>query len=109
MFPPEWLASGVVTPADVADFARYAAARPERPARHWKWAAFRDWAEARERLTEGECRAAFALGEAEPDVNLGTAMMCHVLYRRECPADVRAAGRNSDRPAVRKVGHSLRE
>lgn len=103
LFPPSWFAAGVVFAADAADFARYAAARPELSSRHWKWVAFRDWAESRERLTTAECRAAYALGESEADRNLGTAMMCHVLYRRECPPDVRTAARESDRAAVRKA------
>ena len=76
---------------------------PERPVRHWLWAAFRDWSEERESLTADECRAAFALGEVEPDRNLGTAMMCHALYQRKCPVDVRAAAKRSDRAPVRNA------
>lgn len=105
LFPPSWFAAGVVFGQDAADFARYAAARSELSARHWKWSAFRDWAEERERLTAAECRAAYALGESEADHNLGTAIMCHVLYRRECPPDVRTAARDSERPAVRRAAH----
>ena len=100
LFPPAWFASGVVTDASAADFARYAAAKPERPARHWRWAAFRDWCEERERLTAAECRAAYALGAAEPDTNLGTAIMCRVLYERTCPADVRETAKGSARAVV---------
>lgn len=103
LFPPSWFAAGVVSAGDAADGARYAAARPDRPLRHWRWMAFRDWTEERERLTADECRAAYALGEGEADRNLGTAMMCHVLYRRECPPDVRTAARTSERAAVRKA------
>lgn len=103
LFPPSWFAAGVVTAESAADFARYAAARPHLPPRYWKWAAFRDWAEERERLTPDECRAAYQLGKVDADANLGTAMMCHVLYRRECPPDVRDAGRGSDRAAVRRA------
>jgi hypothetical protein len=101
LFSPAWFAAGVVTPESAADFARYAATAPARPARHWLWAAFRDWSEEREALTADECRAAFALGEAEPDRNLGTAMMCHVLYQRKCPQTVREAAKRSDRAPVR--------
>jgi hypothetical protein len=101
LFPPAWFAAGVVTPRSAADFARYAAGAPAHPARHWLWAAFRDWSEEREPLSADECRAAFALGEIEPDANLGTAMMCHVLYQRACPADVRAAAQRSGRAPVR--------
>jgi hypothetical protein len=104
LFPPTWFEAGVVTPQSAADFARYAAGEPDRPARHWLWAAFRDWSEEREALTADECRAAFALGAAEPDENLGTAMMCHVLYQRKCPPDVRAAAKQSDRAPVRFLG-----
>ncbi len=100
LFPPTWFAAGVVTAESAADFARFAAGAPDRPARHWLWAAFRDWSEEREALTADQCRAAFALGEAEPDRGLGTAMMCHALYQRACPADVRAAAARSDRAPV---------
>jgi hypothetical protein len=101
LFPPNWFAAGVVTPKSAADFARFAAGAPARPVRHWLWAAFRDWSEEREALTADECRAAFALGQTEPDQNLGTAMMCHVLYQRKCPEDVRTVARQSTRAPVR--------
>jgi hypothetical protein len=102
LFPPAWFAAGVVTDASAADFARFAAQAPERSVRAWKWAAFRDWSEERERLTADECRTAYALGEAEPDCNLGTAMMCHAVLQRLCPADVRQQARQSDRAGVRR-------
>lgn len=103
LFPPSWFAAGVVTDESAAYFARQALAHSERPARHWRWAAFRDWSEEREQLTADECRAVYALGEADPDTNLGTAMMCHALFRRACPADVRTAAATSDRAAVRRT------
>jgi hypothetical protein len=103
-FPESWYAAGVVTAASAADFARYAAAAPATSARAWRWAAARDWAEERGRLTADECRALFALGAADPDANLGTALMCAALYQPGCPADVRAAAAAHPRPAVRRAG-----
>ena len=103
LFPHSWFAAGIVTAESAADFARIAAAHPARPARHWKWAAFRDWSEERERLSAAECRAAYDLGESEADVNLGTAMMCHALFQRGCPADVRESAKRSDRAPVRRT------
>jgi hypothetical protein len=103
LFPQSWFAAGVVTPESAADFARYAAAAPTVEARHWRWSAFRDWSEEREALSESECRRAYALGRAEPDQNLGTAIMCHALYQRNCPADVREAAKQSDRSVVRRA------
>ena len=103
LFPRAWFASGVVTDESAADFARYAAAHPERPVRHWRWAAFRDWCESRERLTSDECRAIYELGEAESDLNLGTAIMCRAIYERMCPTDVREAAKRSDRAPVRRA------
>ncbi|MCI0701151.1 MAG: hypothetical protein L0241_08715 [Planctomycetia bacterium] len=100
LFPPAWFAAGVITPESAADFARFANNSPARPARFWLWAAFRDWSEEREPLSADECRAAYTLGEGEPDVNLGTAMMCHAILQRNCPPDVRAAATHSNRPAV---------
>src|SRR4051812_37120412 len=85
-FGPAWFAAGVVTPDSAADFARLAAAAPGKPPRAWRWAAFRDWAEERTPLTAEECRAAFELGRGEADANLGTALVCAVLYQRACPA-----------------------
>ncbi|MBN9118137.1 MAG: hypothetical protein J0I06_03060 [Planctomycetes bacterium] len=103
LFPQSWFAAGVVTAESAADFVRLAASRPERSVRHWRWAAFRDWSEERERLTADECRAAYTLGEAEPDTNLGTAMMCHALLQRACPADVREGAKRSGRAPVRRA------
>lgn len=103
MFPPAWFAAGVVTPDSAADFARLAAAAPGRPARSWRWAAFRDFVEERGRLTGDECRAAYRLGAAEPDENLGAAIQCGVLYQRACPPDVAAEAVTSTRPAVRRA------
>ncbi len=102
LFPPAWFAAGVVTAESAAYFSRAALAAPDCPLRHWLWAAFRDWSEERERLTPDECRAVYSLGEAEPDQNLGTAMMCHAVLRRTCPPDVRAAAASCDRAAVRR-------
>jgi hypothetical protein len=102
-FTAEWFAAGVATAAVVADFARLAAASPAVPARHWRWLAFREFTDERERLTADECRAAYRLGEGEPDTNLGTAMMCHVLYLGACPADVLLEAASSERPAVRRA------
>ena len=105
LFPEAWFAAGVVDAQSAADFARFAAAAPEKPVRHWRWLAFREWSESRERLTANECRAAYALGEAEmeSDPNLGVAIMCHVLLQRNCPAELRDAARCSDRAAVRRA------
>src|SRR5690242_15451765 len=103
LFPPAWFAAGVVTTESAADFERMAAAAPDVPARHWLWAVFRDWSEEHEPLTAEQCRAAYELGEAEPDENLGTAIMCHALCQRACPADVRGVGKTSGRAPVRRA------
>ncbi|MFO0796890.1 MAG: hypothetical protein U0804_05395 [Gemmataceae bacterium] len=103
MFPPSWYAAGVVSAAAAADFARYAAAAPDVSARAWRWAAARDWAEEHAPLSADACRTLFALGAADPDENLGTALMCVALYQRGCPADVRAAAAAHPRPAVRRA------
>jgi hypothetical protein len=103
LFPASWFAAGIVTAESAVDFARYAANAPEFPARHWLWAAFRDWSEEHEPLTAEQCRLVYALGEADPDANLGTAMMCHALYQRACPADVREMAKRSARDAVRRA------
>jgi hypothetical protein len=103
LFPPEWFASGVVTPDAAADFARYAAASPNTPERAWRWAAARDWAEERGRLTADECRTLYQLGATEPDINLGTALMCLVTYQPFCPVELRAAAATHPRAAVRRA------
>ena len=77
----------------------YDVSRPRRE----RWLAVRDFVEQREQLTAAECRMLFELGMNEPDRNVGTAVMCGVLYRRACPADVRAMARGCDRAAVRRV------
>jgi hypothetical protein len=109
LFSPKWLAAGVVDAESEADFARFATAAPEWPVRHWRWLAFRDWSESRERLTAAECRAAYELGEseAEADANLGVAMVCHVLLQRNCPAELRDAARQSRWCAVRRTASRL--
>ena len=104
MFPERWFAAGVVTAASAADFARYAAASPGTSARAWRWAAARDWAEERGPLSADDCRTLFALGAADPDANLGTALMCVAVYQARCPADVLDAAAAHPRPAVRRAG-----
>ena len=103
LFPPAWFAVGVITAESAAYFARRAAESPGRPVRHWRWAAFRDWSEERGPLTADECRAVYALGEGEADANLGIALMCHALWCRRCPAELRERAKASDRPAVRRA------
>lgn len=102
-FPRAWFEAGVVTPESASDFAHYAERAPQFPDRHWKWLAFRDFTDEREALTASECRAAYQLGDLEPDFNLGTALMCRALYERGCPPDVRRAAEASARPAVRRA------
>src|SRR4051794_8180041 len=115
LFPQTWFAAGVGSAGSAPDFVRFAAASPEKPLRHWRWLAFRDWGQERESLSASECSAAYELGEAEAetDLNLGTAMMCHAILQRKCPGAVRESAKRSHRAAVRraaeKVGHSLRE
>lgn len=105
LFPYPWFLAGIVTPASAADFGTFAVAAPRFPPRHWLWLAFRDWSEEREPLTADQCRTAFGLGEAEADadLNLGTAMMCHALYQGKCPADVRDRAKRSGRAPVRRA------
>jgi hypothetical protein len=103
LFPESWFTAGVITAESAQYFTALAERSPERPARYWRWAAFRDWSEEREELTAEQCRAVFALGEADPDTNLGTALMCHALLRRLCPPDLRARAQNSTRSAVSRT------
>src|SRR5262245_41116815 len=104
-FTAAWLVSGVAPPAVVADFTRLAALDPAKPPRHWRWLAVREFVEERERLTPGECRAFYGLGCCEPDVNLGTAIICCAAYQSACPPDVRRSAAASDRPAVRRAAN----
>ncbi|MDY3559308.1 hypothetical protein R5W23_000299 [Gemmata sp. JC673] len=103
LFPESWFAAGVACAESAEYFARCAGQAPQRPTRFWRWAAFRDWSEEREELTAEQCRSVYALGEADPDTNLGTALMCHALLRRRCPPELRARARESDRAAVRRT------
>jgi hypothetical protein len=102
-FSPAWFAAGVVNAEAAADFARLAAADPAKPPRFWRWAAVRDFVEERAPLSADECRAAYRLGRAEPDANLGTAIMATAVYQPACPADVLADAATCNRPAVRRA------
>lgn len=102
MFPDSWYAAGVVTPASAADFSEYARRDAARSGRHWRWMAFRDFVEEGTPLDAACCARLFELGRGESDLNLGTAMMCAMLYQRRCPETVKqiAAG---DCPALRRA------
>ena len=102
-FTSEWFAAGVIELDSLAEFARYAAADPTKPPRHWRWLAFRDFNEEHLPLNDDRCRVLFHLGEREPDANLATAMMCSVLHQPTCPADVWAKAAASERAAVRRL------
>lgn len=102
MFPESWFLAGVIDADGAAAFAEYARRDPQRLHRQWKWAAFQDHLEEHTPLEPDRCRTLFQLGESEADVNLGTAMMCAVLYQRHCPADVkRSVTRDVLRRAIR--------
>lgn len=105
LFAPAWFAAGVVTDPIAAALAQEALAAPHYPPRHWRWLAFRDWSEEREPLTAEQCRAAYELGVTETarDINLGVAIICHVLGQRHCPADIRRAATQSPFPAVQRA------
>jgi hypothetical protein len=102
-FTSAWFASGVVAAESAAAFARYAAADPARPARHWRWLAFRDHVEESLPLSAERCRALYALGETETDANLAAAILGCILYQPGCPADVREKARSSSFPTVRRL------
>ncbi len=102
MFPPSWFECGLATSESAAAFDRYARQDPTKPPRHWRWLAFRDFLEENGPLDAERCRALFQLGESEADENLGTAMMCTVLYQRFCPSDVKQSAANSPRAAIRR-------
>ena len=107
-FTPEWYRAGVATLESVAAFAAYAAKDRNKPPRYWRWMAFRDFAEERTPLSERECRASFQLGESEPDANLGTAVMCCVLYQKHCPIELIEAAIRSSRAPLRRTARLLR-
>jgi len=92
IFPDRWFEAGVVTAESAADFARLAAAKPEKSVRYWYWLAFRDYTEEKGRLSAEECRAFFAMGQSEPDANLGGAIMAHIRHELACPASISVAG-----------------
>jgi len=102
-FTSAWFASGVVAAECVAAFARYAAADPARPARHWRWLAFRDHVEETLPLSAERYRVLYALGETEADANLAAAMLGCILYQPACPEDVREKARCSSFAAVRRL------
>ena len=89
IFPERWYAAGVVTPESAADFARLAAGDSSKSARYWYWLAFRDFTEEHGPLTTEQCVALHALGRAEPDTNLGGAIMAHIRHERACPRELR--------------------
>ena len=102
-FSPAWFAAGVIDAAGVAAFARYAAADPKKPPRHWRWLAFRDFVEEHAPLSSEQCQALDELAEREADASLAAAMVCAVLYQPACPEAVfqKAAARGTD--AVRRI------
>lgn len=102
MFPDSWYAAGVVTAEIAADFAEYARRDPAKGDRHWRWLAFRDFLEERTPLDADCCAKLFELGMREPDLNLGTAIMCAVLHQRWCPVEVKQRAA-SERLAVRRA------
>ena len=107
-FSSAWFAAGVVSPASAAEFAAYAAKDTAKPARYWRWMAFRDFVEERVPLAASQCRVLFQLGEAEQDANLGAAMMCSMLYQAECPGEMMDAAATSPRVPVRRAVALLR-
>ena len=107
-FTPEWYRAGIATLESVAAFAAYADKEPDKTPRYWRWMAFRDFAEERTPLNERECRALFRLGEFESDANLGTAMMCCVLYQKKCPIELFEAAITSPRAPLRLTARLIR-
>ena len=93
MFPESWFAAGVATDESAEAFARYAANDPAKSLRHWKWLAFQDHLEENTPLPADRCRLLLELGEREPDVNLGKAMMSAIRHQRFCPPELKDASR----------------
>jgi hypothetical protein len=103
VFPPAWFAAGLVDAESAAAFARYAAADPAAPPRHWRWLAFRDFIEEHTPLSAQQCRSLFELAEHESDAGLAGAMICALLYQPACPAEVIQLASKSGTDAVRRI------
>ena len=108
MFPSTWFAAGLITEESAAAFEEYARRDPGKLLRVWRWLAFQDHLEESTPLESDRCLAFFQLGEAEPDVNLGTAMMCAVLYQRRCPIPLKSEAERSARAGVRRAAIRMR-
>ena len=108
MFLESWFAAGVIDSESAAAFARYSSCEPGRSPRHWRWLAFQDHLEEHTPLDSERCRELFQLGEAEPDSNLGTAMMSAILYQRHCPPALKQGAEQSPITGVRRAAIRMR-
>ena len=104
-FSEEWFALGIITPLQLAQFAREYDTGEDPYPEHYRWRAFQEFLNRAERLDGDTARALYRLGLKDPDEALGGSMMAAVLRLKECPIGLLQEAAESDEGFLRKIAH----
>jgi hypothetical protein len=81
-FSQAWIDLGIITPAKLRQLETVWATGEDLNTEHYRWGAFHDFIKSKALLNEETANALYKLGENDPDVAMGGAMMAHVLCRK---------------------------
>ena len=87
-FTPEWFQLGVVNAESVLRYEREWQESEDHNPEHYRYRAFREYLNKACPLSDVQCAQMLELGEADPDLSLGLAIMADILKLPDCPQSI---------------------
>jgi len=96
-FTEDWRSLAIVTPERIEEFAIEFQSGDDPNPEHYRWRAFQQFLRSNRPLTHGQAEALYRLGDRDPEVGMGGAMMATILQLPECPPGLYEAALSSGR------------
>jgi hypothetical protein len=104
-FSQEWVDLGIITPGELERLKAEWDAGEDTNTEHYRWRAFLDFMRSSHSLDADTARALYRLGSQDPEVNVGGAIMAHILRRQDCPKDLLEGAANAEEKFLRKIAN----
>ncbi len=102
-FTPMWFQLGVVNDDSILRYERDWQTSEDRHPEHYRYRAFREYLNQACPLSETQCTKLLELGQGDPDLSLGGAIMADILKLPECPQTILRVALSSDRSHLVKI------
>lgn len=87
-FSDQWFRLGLLTETDLHTLGQSYETSGDRNAEHYRYKVFQDYLASHRPLSPQMAEALYELGQVDPDMAMGGAMMCDIIGLPECPPDV---------------------